>query len=224
MQIVETIKQHPYASAGVVFVVGAAIVIYLRDSGGATNASAPAATLDNSSEVAAATQLQQSQLAAGAQEQQQQNQLQASEDTNSTNLSIAQLAQQVQLNGQNVQADTINKQTAAGVSVAGLQYDAENFANQLVATTTQQQQALTADTTNKTTALNAQVAEDQINANVQQETLLANAYSSVAATAATTQQQENYLQYSAAVTEQSNATALQISNNQLTAFEIASHQ
>lgn len=220
MQIVETIKNHPYASAGVVFVIGAAIVIYMR-SGGSSAPTPSGAYLDNSSAVAAGTQLQQAQLAADAHSQDLQSQLTAQQNTNSTNLSIAQIAAQVQINSQDVQADTINQKTAADVSINKYHYDAENYANQLVATTqqnantlaaqttqqgqqlsaatTQQAQQLAATTSQQATALAAQVQEASYAAQTQQETLVANAYQNAAYI---NQQTQEYTAHESATTQQ----------------------
>lgn len=219
---IATIEEHPYATAGVVFVVGAALVLYLRS--GSAPQSAQASYLDDSSQVAAGTALQQSQIAAGAQANQLQTQLQAQQDTNATNLGIAQLAASVQMNGQNVQADTINKQTQAGVDVAHFQYDSQNYANSLVATTTQQQQQLTADTTQKSTALAAAVQEAQFAAQTQQETLLANAYSDVAGFAYQTTVSNNQTQLAEYAASAATAYATTVSNNQTQLAEYTANQ
>src|SRR4051812_11431486 len=121
--IVENIKQHPYLSATVVFVVGAALVLFLRSGGSAAPSTGTDLYVpDNSSAVAAGTALQQAQISAGAAAYHEDTAYRAQQDANASNVSIAQLAAQVQLNGQNVQADTINKKTAADVTVAGYQF------------------------------------------------------------------------------------------------------
>lgn len=161
MEFFEKIKQHPYLAAIIVFVIGGALVIFLRSNG---SQSAP--TSSNSgvdTETAAATQLQMSNNALAAGQAQEQAQAAAQQESDATNLTVAQLAQQVQLNGQNVQADVINKQTAAGVTVAGFQADTQDLDITKTAETQQQQNALTAQTAQLSTTLNAEVAMNASN-------------------------------------------------------------
>jgi hypothetical protein len=72
----------------------------------------------------------------------------------------------VQMNAQNVQADTTDKQTAAGVSIAGLQ----------------------ADVAKLTSTLSAQVSEANINAQVQEQQIQASSYQQIAQINASSQQ------------------------------------
>lgn len=194
MSIIDNVKSHPYLSAAVVFVIGAAIVIFFRSSGSNSGGNATGTELyspDMSSSVAAGTAIQTAQLQANAQSYAQDTALRASQDVNATNLGIAQLAATVQMNGQNVQADTINKQTAGAVEVAHVQYASTDVANQLVATTQQQRDALAAQTTQQSnylsaqtsqqqSALAAQVRQSELIANVTQAQLVAGAYSHAA--------------------------------------------
>lgn len=191
MEIVENVKAHPYLSATIVFVVGAAVVLFLRSGSSAPTTGTDLYLPDNSSAVAAGTAMQAQQNQLAAQSYAQDTAYRAQQDTNSANISIAQLAASVQMNGQNVQADTINKQTAGTVTVAKYQYDSTNFGNQLVAETQQQRDVLTAQTaqqaaslqaqtTQQSSALAAQVRQAELATQVQQSTLIANAYSHAA--------------------------------------------
>jgi len=191
MEIVENVKAHPYLSATVVFVVGAAVVVFLRSGSSAPTTGTDLYLPDNSSAVAAGTAIQAQQNQLAAQSYAQDTAYRAQQDTNATNLGIAQLAATIQMNGQNVQADTINKQTAGTVQVAKYQYDSTNFGNQLVAETQQQRDVLSAQTTQQanvlqaqtlqqSSALAAQVRQSELATSIHQSTLMANAYAHAA--------------------------------------------
>lgn len=166
----DRIKAHPYLAAIIVFVIGAAIVLYFRS--GSSTQSAPASS-NMDSETAAATQLALGQNAAAAAQVQGQQQLSMQQESDATNLTVAQLAQQVQLNGQNLQADVINKQTFAGVTIAGYQAATDQLNINQTATTQQQQNLLTAQTSQLSSTLSAHVAENSINAQIQQAQIAA---------------------------------------------------
>lgn len=130
MAFLEKIEQHPYLTGAVVFVIGAAIVIFMR-SGGAP--AAPSTPVYSTSPVQSGTDLQQAQLAAQAQQSQLDAQLQASENHDASAIALAQIAATVATNGQNSQADTINKQTTAQVMMSQAGYASQDYANSLMA-------------------------------------------------------------------------------------------
>lgn len=150
MKILEWIKHHPYASAGVVVATGILWIFTRKNSGGGTSNPYAGIYDAQASEVASANQLQGLQLQA-----------------------------QTATNQITAAANVENQKTAAAVSIAGLQAQTSQNNNTVNDQTAQAIAALQAQTATAISTLQAQVENAKTQATTDQANIMANAYTTL---------------------------------------------
>lgn len=158
MEIKKIVTDHPYLSALGVFVLGIVLVVIFMSDDEAPSEGGVVATMADPNQVAANTQL-----------------------------AMAQLESQAQINAINAQAGVSNQQTAAGIQIAQIQAQSQYNANTLAADVAKSQIAAQADTQKLVSTLSAQVAQGQTQAALMATSINADVQKAIAQMTADTQ-------------------------------------
>lgn len=155
----ENVKEHPWLYGGGV-VVGLIIVYFIFRGGGSTTATDPYAS-QYATDVAAATALQQSQLQANAQDYAVSQAAGVQEANIAGQEALAQIQSNTQLGVAALQANVVNKQTDASISMANISADTTKYTSSLAAWLGNQQLASQNFTTQENTTLAAYLKSEE---------------------------------------------------------------